>query len=196
MNYVLLGTAGFMLMHLLDFASFKKVSGLKPVLWFVGTGLIVYAVVMVAVTGDRLNFPVWSQFAGWVLFSVASYFMAYSLYVALPFGNTYVAPGTSGQLITHGLYSLVRHPWLLFFAFTMVGLVFATKSMLALEAGTAWTALSVILVYLQDRYVFPRMFPDYTGYRKSTPMLIPNKRSLSAFFKGLNKNNKLEVQAK
>ncbi|MDV2989800.1 MAG: methyltransferase [Dehalogenimonas sp.] len=196
MNYILLGAAGFMLMHFLDFASMKKITGLKPLLWLVGTGLVVYAMFNVAVTGNHFGFPVWINIFGWGVFSAALFGMAYSLYVALPIGKTYISSGTSGQLVTNGIYELVRHPWLLFFGFAMAGLVLLSGSLLALWAGIVWVLFSTILVYLQDRYVFPRMFPGYHRYQETTPMLIPSKQSLTAFFKGLKKNNKLEVQSK
>ncbi|MEN8613722.1 methyltransferase [Dehalogenimonas sp. THU2] len=196
MNYILLGAAGFLLMHLLDFASMKGVLVIKPVLWLLGTGMLVVAAVMTAVTGPELPLPLWLAPMGWVLLFVSVYMMVYSLYVALPFGKTYVEPGSSGQLVTGGLYRLVRHPWLLFFALSMGGLTLASRSILALEAGIIWTVLSAGLVYLQDRWIFPRMFPGYTAYQKVTPMLVPTKNSLSAFLKGLKRNKLSEVQTK
>ena len=196
MIYIILGTVGFSLIHLLDLASLKKLPLVKPVLWFLGTGLIVYAVVMVAVAEETLPLPTWLSPAGWILFILALCFMAYVLYAALPFSRTYITSGTNGQLVTEGLYSLVRHPWLLFFTLAMLGLVLGSRSVLALGAGIIWTMFSIVLVYLQDRHVFPRMFPGYEDYQKRTPMLLPNQDSLSAFFKGLKRNKTLEVQSK
>lgn len=196
MSYIWIGLVGFGLVHLLDFASMKGFPVVKPVLWLLGTGMLVVAAVMTAVTGPELPLPLWLTPLGWILLAVSVYMMVYSLYVALPFGKTYVGAGTSGQLVTGGLYRLVRHPWLVFFAFSMAGLTLASRSILALEAGIIWTVLSAGLVYLQDRWVFPRMFPGYAAYQKTTPMLVPTKSSLSAFVKGLKRNKLSEVQTK
>jgi protein-S-isoprenylcysteine O-methyltransferase Ste14 len=193
MNYILLGAAGFLLMHLLDLASLKKLPLVKPALALSGTALVVYASAMAAVSGERFELPLSLTLIGWVLLAVSACLMVYSLYVVLPFGKTYLATGLSGQLVTGGVYRLVRHPWLLFFALSMAGLTIGSRSLLALEAGVVWTALSAGLVFLQDRMVFPRMFPGYAEYQRRTPMLLPTKNSLSAFFKGLKQNKVSEV---
>lgn len=196
MLYIALGAVGFGLVHLLDLASLKRLPLVKPALWLSGTGLVVYAAVMAAGSGETLSLPAWLRSGGWLLLAVSLYLMVYSLYITLPFSKTYVQPGGSGQLVTGGLYSLVRHPWLLFFSLAMTGLFLGSASLTALAAGISWTLLSVILVYFQDRYVFPRMFAGYADYRKRTPMLWPTRNSLSAFFKGLKHNQKLEEQTK
>jgi protein-S-isoprenylcysteine O-methyltransferase Ste14 len=193
MNYILLGAAGFLLMHLLDFASLKKLPLVKPALALSGTALVVYASAMAAVNGERFELPLSLTLIGWVLLAVSACLMVYSLYVVLPFGKTYLATGLSGQLVTGGLYRLVRHPWLLFFGLSMAGLVLGSRSLLALEASVFWTVLSAGLAYLQDRHLFPRMFPGYAEYQRRTPMLLPNKVSFSAFLRDLKQNKVSEV---
>jgi protein-S-isoprenylcysteine O-methyltransferase Ste14 len=188
MKYILMGSAGFVLMHLLDFASLKKVPFLKPVLSFCGTALIVFSITIVAVTGSKFDMAGWLSNIGWILFVGSAGLMVYSLYAALPLDKTYIKTGISNQLVTRGLYTLVRHPWLMFFAISMVGLTLGSRSMLALEAGLAWTILSVALVYLQDRKLFPRMFSGYNLYQKTTPMFLPTKNSVNAFIEGLKRN--------
>ena len=184
-------------MHLLDFASMKKLPLAKPVIALLGSGFVCYSVVMVAVTGERMAIAAWLSPLGWTLLAISVYLMMYSLYAALPFSKTYVKTGLSSQLVTGGLYSIVRHPWLLFFALAMIGLTMGSRSILAMEAGIVWTTLSSGLVYFQDRWVFPMMFHGYAEYQKTTPMLMPTKSSLSAFFKGLKNQNKVsEEQSK
>jgi protein-S-isoprenylcysteine O-methyltransferase Ste14 len=193
MKYILLGAAGFALMHLLDFVSLKKVPTLKPICSISGTAMIVIAATMVAVEGERFTLPAWASAAGWTLFIVSAGLTAYSLYFALPLGSTYIKTGTSGQLVTDGVYALVRHPWLLFFVLSMTGLSLGSRSALAAEAGLAWTALSALLVFVQDQKIFPRMFNGYPEYQKTTPMLLPTRHSVSAFIEGLRRNKVPEV---
>jgi protein-S-isoprenylcysteine O-methyltransferase Ste14 len=193
MNYILLGAAGFLLMHLLDFASLKKMPLVKPALWISGTVLIILASALVAVKGNQFELAASLSVAGWALLIASVYLMMHSLYVALPLGKTYVEAGISSQLVTGGVYSLVRHPWLLFFTLSMAGLTLGSRSLLALEAGVVWTALSAVLVYLQDKKIFPRMFQGYAEYQKRTPMLLPNRNSVAAFIEGLKRNKVPEV---
>ena len=193
MNYILMGAAGFLSMHLMDLASMKNIALLKPLFSLSGTAMIVISATMVAITGGQFELPVWAGVAGWMLLIVSAGLMAYSLYFALPLGKTYVKSGISGELVTDGIYSLVRHPWLLFFILAMIGLALGSRSTLAAEAGLVWTILSAVLVYLQDRKVFPRMFAGYADYRKRTPMVLPNRHSMTAFIEGLKRNKVPEV---
>ena len=193
MNYILLGAAGFLVMHFLDFVSMKKVPYFKPMFSLFGTALIVVAATMVATNGGQFGLASWVSAAGWMILVLAAGLMVYSLYFALPLGKTYIKPGTSDKLVTSGIYALVRHPWLLFFTVAMIGLVLGSRSTLAAEAGLAWTVFSAILVYVQDLKVFPRMFPGYADYQKTTPMLVPNRNSVTAFIEGLKRNRVPEV---
>ncbi|PPD57324.1 methyltransferase family protein [Dehalogenimonas etheniformans] len=188
MTYILLGAAGFLLMHLLDFASIKKAPFIKPALSFFGTMLIAVSATMVAIACRKFGLPEWASIAGWAIMGVSAWLTVYSLYFALPAVRTYIKPGSSGQLVTRGVYALVRHPWLLFFALSMTGLALGSRSILAVEAGIAWTILSLILVYVQDRKIFPHMFSGYAIYQKTTPMIVPNRNSVSAFFEGFRRN--------
>jgi len=45
--------------------------------------------------------------------------------------------------------------------------------------------LDILLVAIQDRFFFGRMFEGYNTYRRQTPMLVPNRRSISAFISSL-----------
>ena len=99
------------------------------------------------------------------------------------------------KLVTSGLYSLVRHPWLLFYALAMVSLLLIFQTSLLLVATATWIALDVLLVIIQDRYFFSRMFPGYAAYRSTTPMFIPSKTSWNAFISQI-KNRAADKDAK
>ena len=186
MFYIILGVVGFGLLHSLDVVSLRRWAAIKPLVWLSGTGLVVFATAMAAVTGDKLGIPLWLSVSGWAIAVFGLIFMIKALYFELPAGDTYVNKGVGSTLVTAGLYSLTRHPWLLFFVVTMTGVWFGTGSMAILGASIVWTFWSVFLVYLQDRYVFPRMFPGYTAYQKRTPMLIPTRNSIREYFRTRN----------
>jgi protein-S-isoprenylcysteine O-methyltransferase Ste14 len=191
MTYIILGMVGFGLLHGLDVVSLRRWSVFKSLVWLSGTVLVVGATAMAAVTGDKLNMPLWLSVSGWAIAVFGLLLTVKALYFDLPVRDTYVNKGTGSTLVTSGLYRLTRHPWLLFFIVTMAGIWLGTGSVTVLGAFIVWSVWSVILVYLQDRYVFPRMFPGYTAYQKRTPMLIPNRNSIREYFRQRNKN--LEV---
>ncbi len=181
MTYIALGILGFLIIHLFDFVSLKRIPLAKPLTWGAGSGLLGYGVVMVCLTGDRLPLPTWSIWLGWLLLIVSLFLLIYSLFINLPFRKTYVTTGVSGRLVTTGLYALVRHPWLYGFIILTASLILVSSSSLMLLAAPIWIALDILLVVIQDRFFFSRMFPGYNRYRQETPMLLPNRKSVVAF---------------
>jgi protein-S-isoprenylcysteine O-methyltransferase Ste14 len=181
MTNITLGCLGFLTIHLADIFSLKRVPGAKPVSWLVGLGLLVYALVRLVASPDKLPLAGWSIWPGAALLAVSLGLLIYSLFINLPFGKTYVSTGHGDRLITSGLYALVRHPGLHWFILLMVSLVLVSRSEMMLVAALVFAGLDLALVLVQDRYIFGRMFADYAGYRQTTPMLVPNRRSLTAF---------------
>jgi protein-S-isoprenylcysteine O-methyltransferase Ste14 len=95
--------------------------------------------------------------------------------------------GVGGKLITTGLYALVRHPWIHCFTLLLLSLVLVSRSSLLLIASPIWILLDIVLVVVQDKFFFDRMFDGYTHYRKETPMLVPNRRSINTFINCLKR---------
>jgi len=185
MIYIVLGGLGFLIIHLLDIVSIKRIPGIKPLIWLTGNGLVVYAAIMVCLSSDKLALATWSTWLGWVVLPISVFMLVYSLFVNLPFGKTYVATGVGDKLITSGLYALVRHPWVHWLTLALLALILVSKSSLMLIAAPIWVLLDIVLVSIQDRFFFGRMFAGYDNYRRETPMFIPNRRSINAFINSL-----------
>ena len=77
---------------------------------------------------------------------------------------------------------LVRHPTVLWYGLLLLSLLLLTRSQFLLMATPLWLALDVLWVVLQERISLPGAFPEYQEYRRVTPMLVPNTRSLRACF--------------
>ncbi len=185
MTYIAVGCLGFLAIHLADIFSLRKVPGAKPLSWLIGVGLLVYAVTMLALAEDKLPLPQWLVWSGTALLAVSFWLLVYSLFVNLPFRKTYVATGSGDRLITSGLYALVRHPGVHWFIVVLAALVLVSRSAMLLTAAPVFAAIDIALVIVQDRFIFGRMFEDYARYRQTTPMLVPNRRSLNAFLNSL-----------
>ena len=77
----------------------------------------------------------------------------------------------SGQLVTRGLYSVVRHPLYTF------GLLFiwltssVTQNSLTVYLGA--TIYTLIGAYFEERKLLREFGDSYADYKKKTPMLIP-----------------------
>jgi protein-S-isoprenylcysteine O-methyltransferase Ste14 len=185
MIYIIIGSLGFFVIHFFDIVSLKRIPRAKPFTWILGSGLLGYSLVMVCLAPDKLLLPMWSTWLGWALLSTSLLLLIYSLFINLPFRKTYVTTGVGDKLITTGLYALVRHPWIHCFTLVLLSLVLVSKSSLLLIAAPIWISLDIVLVVIQDKFIFGRMFDGYDSYRQQTPMLVPNRRSLNAFINSL-----------
>jgi protein-S-isoprenylcysteine O-methyltransferase Ste14 len=188
MIYIALGAIGFLVIHFFDIVSLKRIPRAKPYIWILGSGLIVYALMMACLRSDKLLLPMWSTWLGWGLLFVSLSLLVYSLFINLPFRKTYVATGVSSKLIKTGLYALVRHPWVHCFTLFLLSLVLVSRSSLLLVASPIWILLYILLVVIQDKFLFGRMFDGYDTYRQETPMLLPNRRSVNAFISSLRQD--------
>ena len=55
MIYIVLGILGFIIIHFFDIVSLKRTpSGAKPCVWAVGSGLLVYSLIMLCLQSNTL----------------------------------------------------------------------------------------------------------------------------------------------
>ena len=183
MLYIIVGAIGFTLAHLFDLIALKNIPRLKPVIWALGSGLLAYSLAMICLSADKLVLPAWSTPLGWAVLVLSSVLFIHSLFISLPFHKTYVRDGVGDKLIKTRVYALVRHPGVIWFILLMLSLIPVSRSRLLLIATPAFISLDILLVIIQDKFVFGRMFDGYESYRQRTPMLLPNRRSISAFLR-------------
>ena len=187
MTFVVMGAIGFAIIHFCDIVALRNVPWAKPLIWLTGSGMVVYATAAISLSQDKLALPGWLVVIGWPLLMISLYLLIHSLFIKLPFRKTYLATGVGDRLVTSGLYALVRHPWLHSFSLLMMSLLLIFQSNLLLIAIPLWIVLNILLVIIQDRFFFGRMFPGYRDYRRQTPMLIPTRKSINLFFSQFTK---------
>ena len=183
MEYVSLGVLGFLVGYSTELVTANKLGPLKPAAWAVSFGLLVYAMVMVCLDTNRFFLPGWLTFAGWALLPLPSLLLLYTLVFELPFRRTFVGSPSSTDMVTTGTYALTRHPAVLWYLLILASLLLATRSIVLLVALPIWMAMDVVWVLLQERFSLARNFPDYAIYKGTTPLLIPNRRSMTAFLR-------------
>ncbi len=187
---VAIGALGFLIIHFFDFVSLKRIPLAKPSTWVLGSGLLIYSLIELCLAPEKLPLSIWSIWLGWSLFSISLLLLTYSLFINLPFRKTYIDTGVGDKLIKTGLYALVRHPGVHWFTLLMLSLILVSRSSLLLIVAPIFILLDIVLVILQDRLVFSKMFAGYESYRQETPMLVPNGQSLKAFFNSLKQQSR------
>lgn len=163
---------GFDLASLAGKKSIKHLSGAAAVICFA------LAFIWAFGFGPRLVIPRFLSLLGWVLMPIATALLLYSLFLEIPFTNTYVSPGAPQELVRSGTYALTRHPGVLWLAFFLLGAVLASRSRTLLWAAPLWWMLDLGYAWWQDRWLFPRQFPAYRAYQRETPMFLPTVASL------------------
>ncbi|MFC2069324.1 methyltransferase family protein [Chloroflexota bacterium] len=180
MIYIIISIISFLILHIFNIFSLRKISIAKPVTLVLGSGLLIYSIIMMSLDANKLLLPMWLTWLGWGLLLLSFFLLMYSLFISLPFNKTYIKTSTPNKLVTTGLFALVRHPWVLFSAPVFLSLILISKSSQLLIAAPILVLLNIALAIIQDKFIFDRMFAGYDDYRKQTPMLMPNRTSIRA----------------
>lgn len=108
--------------------------------------------------------------------------LIYTLFFAIPADASYAKPGEKRKVCTTGVYALCRHPGVLWF----MGLYACLSAAAGLPAADSvvYSAANVLLIWFEDRLVFPALMEGYDAYREKTPFLLPNGRSIRDCFRG------------
>lgn len=160
----LLGACGYLLATLYDIALLYNKNWLARLL-YVGFFLTALPFVFFFISFTSPH-PTALRIVILVLMFISLVLTLYSVLLEIPLhGN--------GTLYTKGTYSLCRHPGFLWYSFFT--LLTATYFW---YAPLAWVCLGFIccnfaLITLEDVVLFPKMFPQYKDYKKTTRFLIP-----------------------
>lgn len=80
------------------------------------------------------------------------------------------------DVITEGTYGVCRHPGFWWFALFVLALGIIRNFYAYFITIFIMIVLDLLLIFIQDRYIFPKVFSGYDDYKKSVPFLIPGKR--------------------
>jgi protein-S-isoprenylcysteine O-methyltransferase Ste14 len=178
MTYLLTGILAFLFFVIYDINSVTANYKIFRGGFFIGCLLLISATG--GVVSSSLKDTMWDT--GTMVFIplaiVFLFLLVYTLFFAIPFGDTYIKTETAPKTCTTGFYAMSRHPGVLWFIGFYFSLWLALSGSLLLLAGILFSLLNLIYILLQDRWIFMKTFPDYGEYKKTTPFLIPNGRSL------------------
>jgi protein-S-isoprenylcysteine O-methyltransferase Ste14 len=142
---------------------------------------------MVCIDSEKILISRVSQIIGFVFSALFFLVIIYSIFIEIPFKATYIMQNRKNILVKTGTYGLVRHPAVLWYFFFLSGLFFMTGSKTLLFALPVWSAVDVVYILLQERFIFIKMFGDeYRAYQKEVPILIPTRKSIKKFVSTLN----------
>lgn len=188
------GILGFVFYFIYDINSIYWNNRWLQKLFIAGTGLITLSTAGV-LYNQRANFQFGSALIiGGAAVMLFFLLLIYTLFFSLPFKETYLEENTERKAYTQGMYGLCRHPGVLWFAGVYAGLTFMTGSREVGILSVVLTALNILYIIFQDLWTFPKTFSDYGEYKKSTPFLIPNIKSIQYCIRTLHTREKGEQQ--
>ena len=185
MLWLAIGVIGFGTGYIIEVVPRARLGALRPVLWAVSFGVILSAMTLAALFTDRYSSSTWLTVLGWALLPVGASLMLYTLLLELPFGPTFLKASRQPGLVRTGTYALVRHPTVLWYLLLVVSLTLASRSVALQIAAPVWVALDIVWILIQEKVSLPRTFSEYPAYKETTPMLLPNRRSVLACLKSI-----------
>ncbi|MFC1967622.1 methyltransferase family protein [Chloroflexota bacterium] len=185
MSYILVGLLSFVLMAGADWATYKKVRFLKPLLWFAVIPTAAYALVMAWLNSARFTFPDILSLIAWFPLLLFFGLFVYSAFIEIPL-KTYIATSQPIKVVTNGTYSLSRHPAALWFAGWLVSAIIVSQSVTLAVAAPFWIAAYVGCIFWEDMLTSIGDFgEEYRKYQGTTPMIIPTRRSIARFWRNM-----------
>ncbi|HEB29248.1 MAG TPA: hypothetical protein ENI15_00020 [Spirochaetes bacterium] len=187
MQYIFTGVLGFIIFFCFDMASLKGNLFIKRAAFIMGHSFLAYSLLMVCIGPEKIELSRVYRLTGLVFSSVFFLIMIYSIFIEIPFKVTYIGQNRENVLVKTGTYGLVRHPGVLWYIFFLSGLFLMTGSKTLLFALPVWSAVDIIYIVLQERFIFIKMFgEEYREYQQEVPILIPTRKSIKRCVSTLN----------
>ncbi len=145
---------------------------LRP-LFFLGALIMVGVTLFVFINADTgFSFGYAFTIIFYALAFVSLIMLVYTLFFAIPFEDAYIK-GSKQKLCTKGIYSLCRHPGVLFLSNFYLLLSLGKGSYQLIYLWILVTLCNLVYVTIQDKYTFPVLFEDYSKYKEKTPFVFP-----------------------
>jgi len=180
---ILIGSIAFALIAIYDWAQMRKYTWLKP-LFFISGAVFYIGFTGVISTPVDINLAYWVTLGGYICFFIFTLLLIYSILVEISI-HSYLNRDNEHILVETGTYALSRHPGVLWFFGAAVSMIALHPSYLTVLAAIIWTTLDVLLVWIEDRYIFPKSIPGYEKYKTTVPFLLPDKKSIRHCLKTL-----------
>ncbi|AIO18924.1 hypothetical protein KQ51_01045 [Candidatus Izimaplasma bacterium HR1] len=179
MLYILIGAFGFIALLVFDLMSLKNQVFFKYFFAFLGLALIIFSTFELVSYNADLFINSYLRIASLLFAVIFMVLLVYSVFIEVG-GNSY-QKFAEPKLVTNGTYSLVRHPGVIWLFLAYIFLALFSQNSYLLLSAIIWTTVNTIYVIVQEKYILVKIFPNYSEYIKSTPMVIPNYLSVKRF---------------
>jgi protein-S-isoprenylcysteine O-methyltransferase Ste14 len=166
---------GFLSLGVYDIAQIGGWSRVGRLFSIIGYGTIVSSLIFHLIRSHPPGSPVPIVIVGFILAAVCLITLAYTVLFEVGRRSCRDKPKGPRRAYRHGSYGVVRHPgfWWYLSLCAALGTAYGTVDVGAFLGLTV--VMNYLLILLEDRCLFPRIFVDYDDYRRVVPFLIPRK---------------------
>lgn len=161
--------AGFLLLIAADLLQIRKKSILSRNVRRAGYLLVLASFVLIALSSTLDTRPS-LLFLGTAIFS--GILLLWSVFFEFDIERKKHDIPENG-LVTTGSYRFCRHPGFWWFALFSLSLGFLRGISAYFFTILLMNLMNLLLIFIQDRYIFPKVFQGYDEYRKQVPFLVP-----------------------
>lgn len=173
--YFLTGVGGFILFMFFEIFTLKGIK--KPFILIPSFILFLYGSFMVFLNTEReFIIPLFFRALLYMVLFSSLALLTYSLFINIPFKKTYIENGFEQELVKTGLYSISRHPGFLFLSSLLISLSLLKGSYISLCYSLIIIFLDLILIYYQDKVIFPKIFKGYNEYKREVNFILGRRR--------------------
>lgn len=173
---IALGTAAFALFFLSDYTGFKYKFKSAGALFNCG-GLSLIVSTAAAIPFNQFK-PDFKNIIFLLLASANLALLLYSLFFALKKEAYTYASRNKIPLTDDGVYALCRHPGVIFLSLFYIFIYIIFNTEILLMCAVLFSALDILYVAWQDRFLFENTIENYTFYKQTTPFLVPTFKSV------------------
>ena len=144
----------------------SKFAGIVPCVAALSGGFLMSALLLFS---PRDDLPLWALGLASFLVIIGNLF---TVAILMQLGRSFSILPEGRRLVTHGPYSVVRHPLYLAEAVATLGVVINFLSVWSLLLVALQFALQITRIHYEEK-VMKQTFPEYHDYAKRTWRLIP-----------------------
>lgn len=188
-NFIAIGCLAFVCYGIFDLNKIKFIHKRTNILVILGSVALAFSTLAIACGEHSAAISTllhWIELLGSML---ALVLLIYSIFGAIPLKPTYLDTRKGNTVVNTGMYSLCRHPGVIWFFLFYFLLSLALRNTLMFKAALVWTCLDIIYVYIQDRWIFPIILEDYQAYQEQVPFLIPKLTGFRSYCRRYRKGN-------
>ena len=185
MIFIISGIFSFVFMAIYDYYGNKEKINIKRIFIVLTLLTFIFSFIGVIYTGNKLEYSYSLNVVGFVFSTFFGFLLIYSLFLELPLKGTYISKEKVKTAYTKGTYALSRHPGVLWLFLFMLSVFLSSGKINMLIYSFIWTAVNFLYVIWQEKYIFTDQFENYKDYQKSTPIIIPDLKSIRMCIKSI-----------